>query len=142
MKLAHFLLSGCLWVSTAQAIGHTPGQHPLLDLARELESSREPDLQYDYEAPDLRTAEHTLTQAQVPGDADCAGSIGASVYSELHSEVAAAHGAQGDFASAAQAYRHALACTPRSSRVLHNLADALFNARDFTAAAEYLQRAL
>jgi tetratricopeptide (TPR) repeat protein len=142
LKLARLLLCGCLWASTAGSTEHTPGQHPLLDLARELESSREPDPQSDYEAPDMRSAEHTLTQAHVPDDANCARSLGASVFSDLHSEVAEAHSAQGDFAGAAQAYRHALACTPRSARVLHNLADALFNARDFTAAAEYVRRAL
>jgi hypothetical protein len=85
------------------AAEHSPGQHPLLELARELESSRDREPQSDYESPDIRAAEHTLTQAHVPDDADCARSLGASVFSELHSEVAAAHSAQGDFAGAAQA---------------------------------------
>lgn len=142
MKLAHLLLFACLLAPTVRAADPAPGKHPLLELARELEPSREPDVQPDYEAPDMRSAEHALAQAHVPADGDCARSLGASVFADLHSEVAAARNAQGDFAGAAQAYRHALACTPRSSRVLHNLADALFNTRDMPGAAEYVQRAL
>jgi lipoprotein NlpI len=142
VRLAQLLLCGCLVATAARASDETPGQHPLLDLAHELEAARPPDAQLDYEAPDMRSAEHALAQAHAPADADCAGSLGASVFSELHSEVAAARSAQGDFAGAAQAYRHALACTPRSSRVLHNLADALFNARDIAGAAEYVRLAL
>jgi lipoprotein NlpI len=142
VKLALLLLVCALLAPAAQAARSTDSSHPLLALARELEDSRERDLQPDNEAPDLRSAEHALAQAHAPADAECARSLGASVFAELHSEVAAARSAQGDFAGAAQAYRRALACTPRSARVLHNLADALFNARDIPAAAEYVRRAL
>jgi lipoprotein NlpI len=142
LKAAALLLLCCLAAASARASDYPPGQHPLLDLARELETSREPGVQPDYEAPDLRSAEHALSQAHAPADADCARGLGASVFAELHSEVAAARNAQGDFTGAAQSYRHALACTPRSSRTLHNLAEALFNARDLAGAAEYAGRAL
>ncbi len=141
MKLALLLFLG-LVASAVHAAEDTPGLHPLLELAHEFEASRDSDLELDYKAPDLRSAEHALSQAHVPADADCARSMGASVFAELHSEVAAAHEAQGNFTAAAEAYRHALACTPRSSRVLHNLADALFNARDIPGAAEYVRHAL
>jgi lipoprotein NlpI len=116
------------------------GQHPLLDLARELETSREPRLQSDYSAPDLRSAEHALRQANPPADADCARSLGAAVFADLYSELGQAHEVRGEFASAAQDYRRALACTPRSVRVLHNLAQALFDARDLAGAREYVRR--
>ncbi|HUQ09759.1 MAG TPA: tetratricopeptide repeat protein [Steroidobacteraceae bacterium] len=142
MKSACALLCCCLAWLTAQATGHEAGQHPLLDLARELEAARAPQLQPDFTAPDLRSAEHALRQAHPPADADCARSLGASVFADLHSELAQAHEARGDFAAAAQDYRHALACAPRSVRVLNNLAQALFDARDFAGAREYVQRAL
>jgi lipoprotein NlpI len=126
----------------ATAAQSRAGAHPLLELARELEASREPAPQSDYPAPDLRSAEHALAQAKVPADEDCARSLGAPVFADLHSGVAVALSEQGDFAGAAQAYRRALACAPRSTRVLNNLADALFSARDFAGAAEYIRRAL
>lgn len=141
MRPAAALLFGCLAALAARASTPTPGAHPLLDLARELESTREARPQLDYEAPDLRSAEHALAQAQPPADADCAGSLGAPLFADLHSDVAAARRAQGDFAGAAEAYRHAAACTPRSVRVLHNLAEVLFNARDLAGAADYARRA-
>lgn len=142
MKLAPLVLCCALLSPAVHAAEFPAASHPLLALARELETTRERDLQPDYDAPDLRSAEHALSQAHAPADADCARRLGASVFAELHSEVAAARSAQGDFAGAAQAYRRALACTPRSARVLHNLADALFNARDFAGAGEFVRRAL
>jgi lipoprotein NlpI len=142
VKLAPLVLTCALLAPAARAAESSSATHPLLMLARELEASRERAPQIDHEAPDLRSAEHALSQSHAPADADCAGSLGASAFADLHAEVAAARSAQGDFAGAAQAYRHALACTPRSARVLHNLADALFNARDIPGAAEYVQRAL
>jgi len=133
----------CCWLAWPLAQAATPqsGQHPLLDLARELEASREPQLQPDYTSPELRSAEHALRQAHPPADAECARSLGASVFADLYSELAQAHEARGDFAAAAQAYRHALACTPRSVRVLNNLAQALFDARDLAGARAYVRQA-
>ena len=142
MKLARALLCCCLIWPPAHAAEAEPGEHPLLDLARELEPTRKAAQRFDYTAPELRSAEHALEQANPPADAQCAGSLGASVFADLHSEVAQARDARGDFAGAAQAYRRALACTPRSTRVLNNLADALFDARDFATAREYVQQAL
>lgn len=132
------LLAGPL----AQAAPSGTDVHPLLDLAREIEDSREPGARPDYVAPELRSAEHALAQARPPRDADCARSLGAAVFADLHSELAQARDAQGDFEGAAEAYRHALACTPRSTRILNNLAEALFDARDFADAREYIQQAL
>jgi tetratricopeptide (TPR) repeat protein len=142
LKLARALLLCCLAWPTANAANNERGQHPLLDLARELEESRDPAPQFEYSAPDLRAAEHALEQARPPPDADCARSIGAAVFSNLHSEVARALEARGEFARAAQAYRRALACTPRDTRVLSNLAEALFDARDLAGAREQVRRAL
>lgn len=142
MRLASTLLCCCLIWPAVHAADAEPGEHPLLELARELEQSREPALRTDYTAPELRSAEHALEQARPPADAECARSLGASVFADLHSEVAQARDARGDFPGAAQAYRRALACTPRSTRVLNNLADALFDARDLAGAREYVQQAL
>jgi lipoprotein NlpI len=135
------LLFGCLAWVTALASTPVPGEHPLLDLARELESTHDPRLHPYFEAFDLRTAEHALAQARAPADEECAGSLGAAVFADLHSDVAAARRDRGDFAGAAEAYRRAAACAPRSARVLHNLSEALFNARDLEGAAEYARRA-
>lgn len=145
MKLARALLCCCLIGSAARAApaAHTEsGEFPLLDLARELEPTRNVAQRFDYTTSELRSAEHALEQAHPPADAECAGSLGASVYANLHFEVAQARSARGDFAGAAQAYRRALACTPRRARVLNNLAGALLDARDFAAAREYVQQAL
>ncbi len=142
MKLAHTLVCCCVVWAVARAADAQTGEYPLLDLARELEQSREAAMRSDYDAPDLRSAEHALEQARPPADAECARSLGASVFADLHSEVARARDAQGDFRGAAQAYRRALACTPRSTRILNNLADALLDARDLAAAREHVQQAL
>ena len=142
MKLARALLCCFLASTGTRAADMEPGEHPLLDLAREMEQSRNVAQRFDYTGPELRSAEHALEQAHPPTDAGCAGSLGAPVFAELHSEVAQARSGRGDFAGAAQAYRRALACTPRSTRVLNNLADALFDARDFAAARGYIEQAL
>lgn len=125
----------------SSAIEDESGDHPLLALARELEIKREPGLR-GYDAPELRPSEHALKQAHPPSDADCAGSLGAPVFAGLHMDLGQAREAQGDFAGAIQSYRHALACTPRNTRVLDNLADALFDARDVPAARAVIQQAL
>lgn len=142
MKRAFALLCCCLLWPAVDAADESSTGHPLLDLARELEQSRAADPRPDHAVPELRSAEHALEQARPPADADCARSLGASVFADLHSEVAQARDARGDFAGAAQAYRRALACTPRSTRVLNNLADALFDARDLAGARAYVQQAL
>jgi tetratricopeptide (TPR) repeat protein len=116
------------------AAEYESGEHPLLDLARALEATRKPQPNRRYYAPELRASEHALEQAQPPADADCARSIGASVYADLYLDLAGALEARGEFPGAVQAYRRALACTPRSSRVLASLAAAQFSARDIAGA--------
>ena len=136
------LLCGCLVWASAQGAGYEPGEHPLLDLARSLESTREPPASRDFFAPDLRASEHALEQAHPPADEDCALSIGASVFADLYVDLGRAREGKGDFTGAAQAYRRALACAPRTSRILGHLADALFSARDLAGARTAVQQAL
>ena len=116
--------------------------HPLLDLARELQKTRKPDLRVAPGAPELRQAEHALAQAKAPADAECAGSIGAPRFADLHADLAAARTGQGDFAGAAQAYRSALACRPRDHQLLAALAGVLFDARDYAASREAINASL
>jgi lipoprotein NlpI len=142
LKRACVLLCCCLaWCAAASARAAL-GDHPLLDLARELEAERALEPRFDHLAPDVRAAEHALEQARPPEDSDCARSLGAGVYADLHAELAQARAAKADFAGAAQAYRRALACTPRNTRLLTQLAETLFNARDFPAARESIALAL
>jgi lipoprotein NlpI len=82
----------------------------------------------------VREAEHQLVQAQVPADDLCAGSLGATLYSDLHAEVAQARAGDGDFTGAAAAYRSAHACRPRDPGILAALAGVLFDARDYAGA--------
>ena len=116
--------------------------HPLLDLARELQKTRKPDLRLAPGAPGLREAEHAFAQAKVPVDAECAGSIGATRYADLHIDLALARTGQGDFTGAAQAYRSAHACRPRDAQILAALAGVLFDARDYEGAREAINAAL
>jgi lipoprotein NlpI len=116
--------------------------HPLLDLARELQKKRKPDLRIAPGAPELREAEHALAQSKAPADAECAGSIGASRFADLHIDVALARTAQGDFAGAATAYRSAHACRPRDALTLSALSGALFDARDYAGAREAIDASL
>jgi lipoprotein NlpI len=116
--------------------------HPLLDLARELQKKRKPDLRVAPGAPELRQAEHALTQAKAPPDNECAGSIGALRFADLHADLAAARTGQGDFAGAAIAYRSAHACRPRDALLLSALSGVLFDARDYAGAREAIDAAL
>ncbi|HEY6125276.1 MAG TPA: tetratricopeptide repeat protein, partial [Steroidobacteraceae bacterium] len=115
---------------------------PLLDLARELQKSRKPDLRVAPGAPELREAEHAISQADVPGDAECARSIGAMRFAGLHIDLAAARTGQGDFTGAARSYRSAHACRPRDAQVLSALAGVLFDARDYAGARDAINAAL
>ncbi|MEO8016881.1 MAG: tetratricopeptide repeat protein [Pseudomonadota bacterium] len=116
--------------------------HPLLDLAQELQATRKLDMRVTPGAPALREAGHALEQAHAPTDKECASSMGASRFSELHMDVGGALVGQGDFAGAARAYRRALACRPRDARILTALAGVLFDARDYAAARETIDTAL
>jgi len=115
--------------------------HPLLEMAREhvLKGGRQ------RAAPgvsSVREAEHQLAQAQAPADEVCAGSLGATLYADLHAEVAAARGGDGDFTGAATAYRSAHACRPRDPNILAALAGVLFDARDYGGARAAINASL
>jgi tetratricopeptide (TPR) repeat protein len=134
MKLARALLCSCLVWASGYAAEHPPGEHPLLDLARALETTRKSQPDGRYYAPEVRSFEHALEQADPPADADCARSMGASVYADLYVDLGQALEAGGDYRGAVRAYRRALACVPRSARILANLAAAQFSARDVAGA--------
>jgi tetratricopeptide (TPR) repeat protein len=136
------LLCGGLFWAAAHAAGYDPGEHPLLDLARALETTREPPAPLSFYTSDLGAAEHALEQARPPADDSCARSIGATVYADLHMDLGEAREGKGDFSGAAQAYRRALACSPRTPRILGQLAGALFSARDLPGARAAIQQAL
>jgi len=119
-----------------------PSNHPLLDLAHELQKERKPDLRVAPGAPELRQAEHALAQSKAPADDECAGSIGAPRFADLHADLAAARAGQGDFAGAAQAFRSAHACRPRDPQILAALSGVLFDARDYAGAREVINASL
>jgi lipoprotein NlpI len=115
--------------------------HPLLEMARERvtaggEQRTAPGVS------SVREAEHQLTQAKAPPDAQCAGSLGATLYADLHAEVAAARAGDGDFAGAAAAYRSAHACRPRDANILAALAGVLFDGRDYAGARAAINESL
>jgi len=136
------LICASLLTPAAFAADHEPGKHPLLDLARDLAKTRKPRAPFEPGAPELRQAEHALQQSDAPPDAECAGSLGASTFAELHADVGRAREAKGDFMGAAENYRRALACSPRSARFLGNLADTLFDGRDLAGARSAISDAL
>lgn len=117
-------------------------KHPLLELARERQTRQ-------YEGPratplgsSSRQMQHLLDQARVPADEDCAASIGAPRFADLHASVAATLGDEGDLPGAAAAYRRALACRPRSGDLHAALGGVLFDARDYDGAREAAEAAL
>jgi lipoprotein NlpI len=135
------LLATLLLVANVSAGGSGVPSHPLLEMAREhvLKGGQQ------RAAPGVsgvREAQHQLAQAQVPADDACAGSLGATFYSDLHAEVAAARAGDGDFAGAAAAYRSAHACRPRDPHILAALAGVLFDARDYAGARAAINASL
>ena len=144
MKHALTLIVACLlaWPATSAPTEMESADHPLLDLARELQKKRKPDLRVAPGAPELQQAEHALAQAKAPAEGECAGSIGALRFSDLYADLALARTGQGDFAGAAKAYRSAHACRPRDPQILAALAGVLFDARDYAAAREAIDAAL
>ena len=136
----HLLATLLLFAGVAAAQNVKPA-HPLLEKAREhvLQGGRQ------RAAPGVSSvleAEHQLAQAQAPPDDACAGSLGATLYANLHAEVAAAHGGDGDFTAAAAAYRSAHACRPRDPNILAALAGVLFDARDYAGARAAIDASL
>ncbi len=116
--------------------------HPLLELARELQKTRKPELRATPGAPELRQAEHALEQAKAPPDEDCARRLGATRFADLHADVGTARVGQGDFLGAARAYRSAHACRPRDAQILAALSGVLFDARDYSGAREAVNASL
>lgn len=124
----------------AQAADAT--DHPVLELARELQITRKPDMRATPGAPALRQAEHALEQAHAPPDGECAQSLGALRFADLHMDVGAARVGQGDFEGAAAAYRSAHSCRPRDATILAALAGVLFDSRDYAGAREAIDASL
>ena len=91
---------------------------------------------------ELREADHALERAQAPPDGECAASLGARRFAELHGSVGVARSMLGDFAGAARAYRRAHACRPRDADVLAALGGALFDARSYADARNAINAAL
>ena len=144
LKYALTAILVCLLALPASGADPDPesSDHPLLDLARELQKERKPDLRVAPGAPELRQAEHALAQAKAPTDGECAGSIGALRFADLHADLAAARTGQGDFPGAAKAFRSAHACRPRDPQILAALAGVLFDARDYAGAREAITASL
>jgi tetratricopeptide (TPR) repeat protein len=118
------------------------GDHPLLQLARERETSRDPSERGAADGSAVREARHQLEQAHVPADADCAAAIGAARFANLHRELAGAHANAGDMPAAATAYRSAHACRPRDADILAELAGVLFDMRDLRGTREAISASL
>ena len=145
LRLKRAIIPLLAWLALAPAVfaqGAAKSDHPLLDLAREkaLKSGELPRA-----APGVsgvHDAEHQRDQAHVPAESECASSLGAIRYAELHAEVASARGGEGDFAGAAAAYRSAHACRPRDPDILAALAGVLFDARDYAGARAAINASL
>ena len=122
------------------AAGQTEDAHPLLEFARE----RQAGITTPRPAPvvSVRESRHALEQARVPSAAECAASVGASRFAELHADLGAALSGEGNYAGAAEAYRNALACRPRSADLQAALAGVLFDARDYAGARAAIDTAL
>ena len=117
-------------------------ERPLLAFAREREAKRAAEEFAPARSSGLREALHQRDQARVPRDEDCAGSLGAARFAELHAGVAIAHQFEGDFAGAATEYRRAIACRPRDANLLAALAGVLFDARDYAGTRVAITAAL
>jgi tetratricopeptide (TPR) repeat protein len=122
------------------ADGIAADDFPVLALAREMSTNDA--LAPSFDTRELRHAEHTLEQARPPADEDCAHSLGASTYAQLHLNVATALQARGESNGAAASYRRALACRPRSVSILRQLAELLLDSRDYDGARAAVDQAL
>jgi len=142
LKVVLPTLAFLLALSGALPAAADPAPHPLLELARDLQATRKLDLRDTPGSPELRQAEHALEQAHAPQDAECAHSLGAARFADLHMDVGAAHVGLGDFSGAATAYRRAHSCRPRDSQILAALAGVLFDARDYSGARASINAAL
>ena len=134
-------LAGAAAAATAATAAHG-NDHPLLELARQLERTRDVTTHGAIDGGQLREAQHLLDRAQAPTDAECASSIGAARYANLYIELGAAQAAAGDFLAAAGSYRHAHACRPHDADILGALAGVLFDARDYRGTREAITASL
>jgi len=116
--------------------------HPLLDLARELEVTRDRKPKAAPGVSNLPDILHLIQQSGAPADEACAGSIGAARYAGLYLEAGAARSGEGDFTGAAVEYRRAHSCRPRDAFILAALAGVLFDLRDFAGAREAIDASL
>ena len=144
LKHALYVVLVCLLALPESRAATSPEspEHPLLELARELQATRKPDLRVSPGAPGLRPAEHALELAHAPPDGECARSLGALRFADLHMDVGGARVSQGDLAGAASAYRSAHECRPRDAQILAALAGVLFDARDFAGSREAIDASL
>lgn len=126
------------------ALAEEPGQseRPLLVLAREREATRPRQHPDAASISGLREAEHQREQARVPPDEECAESLGAKRFAEIHAMVGAARQVEGDFLGAAAEYRRAIACRPRDADLHSALGAVLFDGRDYAGARAALDTAL
>jgi lipoprotein NlpI len=115
---------------------------PLLAYAREREKARAAEAPAGARESGVPEALHQREQARVPRDEDCAGSLGAARFAAIHSDVAIARQAEGDFAGAANEYRRAIACRPRNADLLAALAGVLFDARDYAGTRAAIEASL
>jgi len=116
--------------------------HPLLQLARERERTRDKTPRVAPGTAELKEALHQLEQAQVPADKECARAIGAARYAGLYVDLAGARSAEGDYRGAADEFRKAHACRPHDADILTALAGSLFDAHDYGAARDAINSAL
>lgn len=128
--------------SPASAAETDEATYPLLDLARKRQAR-----QYDGPRPSplgsiTKEMRHAIEQARVPADADCAASIGAPRFADLHASLAASLSGDGDLPGAIAAYRRALACRPRDGDLHAALGGVLFDARDYAGARAAVNEAL
>jgi len=126
----------------APLVAAAQADRPLLEFARARAATHRHSERNIASPTSLREAEHALEQGRVPPEAECAGSLGAQRYANLHTSLAAARAALGDTAGAAAAYRSAHACRPRDADILAALGGVLFDARDYPAARAALDAAL
>jgi Flp pilus assembly protein TadD len=140
------LIAAGLFAAGALAETAADAPHPLLALARQLESERGRDRDKNpglaRQGPSVAEATHMLDQAHAPKVGECAGTIGATRYAGLYQALGFAREDQGDFSGATAEYRKALDCRPHDSDILTRLASASFDARDFAGARAAIDAAL
>ena len=140
------LIGAMLCAEIAVADVARDSAHPLLDLARQLETergrNRDKNPGLARQGPSVTEATHLLEQAHPPKIGECAGTIGATRYAGLYQALGFAREDQGDFTGATAEYRKALDCRPHDPDILTRVAAASFDARDFTAARAAIDASL